>query len=321
MDKISIIIPIYNSEPYIRKCLDSVINQTYTNLEILCIDDGSNDRSMEICNEYAMKDNRICIFHKAFKEGSGTPVNSMNIGLKNFNGQYVGFIDHDDWIEPDMYEVLYNTVKKMDVKIGVVNFFWDTVSNSVAETNDIAIPDKILTPKEMLLYTFHRECYRSFYFPAWNKLYSADIFKKNKDICFNADYHYASDALFNVQVFLTDGCTGAYNDKPLYHYYRRESSITNNTSTRMKNDDLKVWELIIDLLENKGYYDISIWVKKIHAFHAGQFAESALIAGDSKLFIEFQNKMKYFSNIYIEKNQNYPDRVKWFNNLLNKEWL
>ena len=319
MDKISIIVPVYNSEPYLRKCLDSIVSQTYKNLEILCVDDGSYDKSAEICDEYAKNDSRFKVFHKQIKGGTGTPVNSLNIGLMNFTGRYVGFVDPDDWVEPDMYEILYNTLNGKDVSISAVNFFRDTDDDSIKETNEIAIPGNALSPHDMLLYTFHRERYRSFFFAAWNKLYSAELFIKNKELRFDAEYKYAYDVLFNVQAFLTEDCTGAYTDKPLYHFYQRETSITHSPSAEMMADDLRVFELIVDILVSKGYADISVWVKRIHAYHAGLYAEQALKSGDERLFAQFQAKMRRFSDIYIEKNRNYPDRVKWFKKLLEEE--
>ena len=99
---ISIIVPVYNVEPYLRKCLDSILDQTYRDLEILIIDDGSTDGSGAICDEYAGKDDRIKVFHTENKGLSA----ARNLGLDNASGDWIGFVDSDDWIEPDMYEVL-----------------------------------------------------------------------------------------------------------------------------------------------------------------------------------------------------------------------
>ena len=99
---ISVIIPVYNVEPYLRKCLDSVVNQTYKDLEILIIDDGSTDGSGAVCDEYADADERIRVFHT---ENRGLSC-ARNLGLDEAKGEWIGFVDSDDWIEPDMYEVL-----------------------------------------------------------------------------------------------------------------------------------------------------------------------------------------------------------------------
>lgn len=111
-DKISVIIPVYNREKYLRDCLDSVINQTFKNLEIICIDDCSTDNSKEILNEYAKKDARIVVLNRT--ENSGGPGAGRNDGLRFAHGEYISFIDSDDFIESNRYENLYNAIKKYD---------------------------------------------------------------------------------------------------------------------------------------------------------------------------------------------------------------
>ena len=109
---ISVIIPVYNVEPYLRKCLDSVVNQTYRNLEILVIDDGSTDGSGAICDEYA-SDRRMRIFHT---ENRGLSC-ARNLGLDEAKGEWIGFVDSDDWIEPDMYEALLKKAEETGADI------------------------------------------------------------------------------------------------------------------------------------------------------------------------------------------------------------
>ena len=107
-DLISVIIPVYNVELYLRRCIDSVIKQTYKNLEIILVDDGSTDKSGEICDEYASLDNRISVIHKE----NGGLSSARNAGLKNAHGEYFGFVDSDDAIVEDMYEYLYDILLK-----------------------------------------------------------------------------------------------------------------------------------------------------------------------------------------------------------------
>ena len=100
--KISIIVPVYNIEKYISECIESIINQTYKNLQIILVDDGSTDKSGIICDEYARKDTRINVIHQK----NGGLVSARKSGLRNVEGEFVGFVDGDDYIEPDMYENL-----------------------------------------------------------------------------------------------------------------------------------------------------------------------------------------------------------------------
>lgn len=109
MDVISVIVPIYNTEKYLAKCLDSLINQTFQRLEIILIDDGSTDNSGQICDEYAVKDDRIKVIHKT----NGGVSSARNAGLDVVTGSYIAFVDPDDYIDSDMYEVLYKVVVPM----------------------------------------------------------------------------------------------------------------------------------------------------------------------------------------------------------------
>lgn len=112
-DKISVIVPMYNVEKYIAKCLESVMGQTYENIEIIVIDDGSTDGSLDICNSYAQKDSRLTVVHQDNKGVSA----ARNKGLELATGDYIGFVDSDDYLEPEMYSILMNLMKENDAEI------------------------------------------------------------------------------------------------------------------------------------------------------------------------------------------------------------
>ena len=118
MPKLSIIIPVYNVEKYLRECLDSVVNQTLKDIEIICIDDCSTDSSLEILKEYASKDNRFILLEQEFNQGQGV---ARNEGIKIATGEYIGFVDPDDWIDLDMYESMYSKAKEFDTDIVICN--------------------------------------------------------------------------------------------------------------------------------------------------------------------------------------------------------
>ena len=105
-EKTSVIVPIYKVEEYLHRCIDSIINQTYTNLEIILVDDGSPDNCPMICDEYAKKDSRIRVIHKK----NGGLSDARNAGLEIATGEYIGFVDSDDWIHKDMYHILYKNI-------------------------------------------------------------------------------------------------------------------------------------------------------------------------------------------------------------------
>ena len=112
-NKISIIVPIYNSEEYLTKCIESIICQTYRDLEIILIDDGSTDSSPDICDRYKSADERIIVIHKE----NGGNTSARKAGLAIATGEYVGFVDSDDWIEPAMYETLYGICSENNLEM------------------------------------------------------------------------------------------------------------------------------------------------------------------------------------------------------------
>jgi glycosyltransferase involved in cell wall biosynthesis len=170
-NKISIVIPVYNVEDYIERCLDSVINQTYRNVEIILIDDGSTDNSGKICDEYAELDNRITVIHKE----NGGLSDARNVGIRASTGDYIGFVDSDDYIKTDMYEVLYNNLKIHNADIAECGY---SVCNN--KQNNINIIDSCKVTqfdsfnalKELILS-------RQLKTIAWNKLYRKTVIENN----------------------------------------------------------------------------------------------------------------------------------------------
>ena len=311
IDKISVIIPVYNVEPYIRKCLNSVINQTFSNLEILCVDDGSTDNSGKICDEYALKDRRIRVLHK----NNGGLSSALNVGLKKYTGMYVGFTDSDDWLELEMFEVLHNIVTANNAVVGVVNYFIATDSKSIAMTNDLQIPGGSIPQHDMLLHMFKRDSYKGFSSSVWNRLFRAD-FLRNSEIAFDESIGFGMDTLFNALVALEENCTGAYSNRAMYHYYQRGTSITNNDPLKNISDTFKIYGEIIDAIEKSTYSDISIWVKRFYCYYASLYAEMALKVGNSEILADMQDRINKYLNEYIETNKEYPDRIERIYNCL-----
>ena len=156
---LSVIIPVYNVEPYLEKCLDSVLKQTYKDMEILIIDDGSTDRSGAISDEYAAKDSRIRVFHT---ENRGLSA-ARNLGLDNAVGGYIGFVDSDDWIEPDMYEVLLKKAEETGADIVECGVFKEYPDKTVEHQR----PDRVMYKIEAIRALVNRELSNS----VWNKVW------------------------------------------------------------------------------------------------------------------------------------------------------
>lgn len=174
MEKISVIIPVYNAEKFLHRCLNSIINQTFTNLEIILIDDGSNDNSGQICDEYAKKDNRIIVIHK----NNGGISSARNAGLDVAKGEWIAFVDSDDYIEIDMYEKLFNCAKKENVDI-CASFFKYLTNDNIMLFNptkqDLSLVGKY--DGNSFLELLYIDSYANgLCVSCWNKLYRKSIF-------------------------------------------------------------------------------------------------------------------------------------------------
>ena len=171
-DKISVIIPVYNVEKYLRKCIDSVINQTYHNLEIILIDDGSLDNCGSICDEYCVIDERIRVIHKS----NGGLSDARNAGLDIACGEYIGFVDSDDWIDPEMFEQLHKDLKSTGKDISVCGYLREYEQNKLVRVvgNDTHENILLMTPQEAMNELLEDDIIRNH---MWNKLYRAKIFE------------------------------------------------------------------------------------------------------------------------------------------------
>ena len=314
MDKISVIVPVFNVAPYIGRCLDSVLGQTYADLEIICVNDGSTDESGGICDEYAAKDSRVRVFHKKH----GGVASARNVGLLNFSGQYVGFVDSDDWIESDMYEVLYGTIRSRGVSVSAVGFFGDTDTGTAPRKNVRHIPDRVLTQREMLSFIYQLDLYNAFHVVVWNKLFCSDLFRNNNGLLFNEHLFSGSDALFLPSVFLIDGCTGTYCDQPLYHYYQRNSSIVHSSTAIIKEKgSLAAHKSVLKMFNDSGYEDLAMLVKKEICYCASLIAELAIKEGDEGVLERMKREMRTYMEDYVELNRDFPARVERIKELIN----
>lgn len=236
---ISIIVPIYNTEKYLKRCIESILNQTYKNIELLLIDDGSTDNSLKICEEYALKDDRIRVFHKE----NGGQGSARNMGIENAKGEYIGFVDSDDYISPQMYEILLNDIETYDADISSCRT-GHTEDFDVTGTDEIRIyeNDEII---EMHL-KFTEEIGQS---PA-DKLYKKKMWDEVRFLQIRA-YEDAA-TIYRV---LYKAKKVVYRDISLYHYIRRDNST-------MTQPFSKVTFQMIDVYYQM-YKDIEEWYPEL----------------------------------------------------------
>lgn len=209
---ISVIIPVYNVEQYLNRCMDSIINQTYRNLEIILIDDGSTDNSGKICDEYKLKDNRIKVIHKE----NGGVSSARNVGLDIAKGNYIGFVDSDDYIENDMYEILYELLVRNKTDISCCNkFVFNKNKNKFITSESFPTKDGILSFDDILNDPKH-----DFYI--WNKLFNKNLIEH---IRFNEQLTLGEDLIFTYEVLKKMNKIVFYK-KPKYYYCDNSNSIT-----------------------------------------------------------------------------------------------
>lgn len=182
--KISIIIPIYNSENSLRKCFDSVISQTLRDFECILINDGSTDGSRVICDDYVGRDNRFRVFHKE----NGGVSSARNVGLENLRGEYVVFIDSDDWVMPDYLKNLYNGLLNCDITIA-----YSTYCYSDGSAIQEKYPTQIIS--QSCFSTLFTDNDLHWHTSPWGKLFRSDIILRN-NLRFNNEVHIGEDAIF-----------------------------------------------------------------------------------------------------------------------------
>ena len=235
---ISVIVPVYNAEAYLEKCVRSICNQTYKNLEIILVNDGSPDRCGEICDNLAKEDPRIRVFHKE----NGGQSSARNLGLDNMTGEYVGFVDSDDWIEPDMYSHLYRLIEQHNAQIACCGMRKDYPDGSVAYFNYLYPGDdqvRVYTTKEAVAESLQN--FRITYSPC-DKLYHKDCF-----IGLRMTEGKIFEDMEILPKWVEQAQTVVYDPTPKYHYIMTESSTIRGAYNlrRMAEADV-AWEKVQD---------------------------------------------------------------------------
>ena len=233
---VSVIIPVYNVEKYLEKCIDSVLNQTYNNIEIILVDDGSTDNCGTICDEYSKKDDRIKVIHKE----NGGLSDARNAGIEIATGKFLTFIDSDDFIEDNYIELLYNTLEdyNADLSIASHKVIYDKTIMDKSTNEEFSGDSKLILEK--ILYDDGVDL------SAWGKLYKAELFK---EVRYPKDRLYEDSATTYKLIDLSNKI--AVCSKPVYNYVIREKSITNNTFSEKKLDLITSTKEMTDFIEEK----------------------------------------------------------------------
>lgn len=240
--QVSVIVPIYNIDSYVRRCIDSLLKQSMRDIEIILIDDGSIDRCGEICDEYAALDERIRVIHQTNRGLS----DARNAGIDVANGEYIMFVDGDDWVEQEFCLIPYSVATCYDSDLVIFQY----THNSIIEKKELLEGLILQLSKDQAV----RYIFQNHGAMAWNKLYRRSLLEniRFKSGRFYEDGPFVIDIIQKMkQVFLVE--------KILYHACYRKDSITHSASSKISNDYYEMSGLMSDWLEKMGYIKEAEW--------------------------------------------------------------
>ncbi len=294
MVKVSVIVPVYNVEKYLEKCLESLVNQTLKEIEIIVVNDGTKDNSGEIIDKYAKKyPNKV----KGYTKENGGLSSARNYGLQYATGEYIAFVDSDDWVELDMYEKMYHKAKEKNFDIVVCNLSYVYEDKKVKAYSNVK---NDLTKREEI-----KNAMLDIYPAAWNKIYKKDLFKNKVEFKKGV---WFEDVEFLYRLFPYINSIGKVDDF-LYNYLQRSGAITSTFDKRLF-DYINNWNGIIDYYKTHNLYEeykaeleycyvrylYATFVKRAANFKDKKMYKEAVLEAQKNVKINFSNyrKNKYF---------------------------
>lgn len=249
MTKVSVIIPIYNVEKYLERCLDSILNQTLQDIEIICVDDGSTDNSSRILQKYKQLDHRIKVITQP-SSGQGI---ARNNAIDIARGEYIGFVDPDDYVSPQMYEIMYAKAKAYDVDLVEGSFFIDNQARNYLkkQKNKLNLPtNNIFNWKVKKNYVFSAKL------AVWNKLYRREFIRKYNIKFMNV--LRGEDIIFTVKSRVLANKIIYIDNADYYYVIKEDNSIIINPDLKEKIEvnQFEYYELFKQSLENSNIYNI-----------------------------------------------------------------
>ena len=261
--QVSIIVPVYNVENYIERCLNSLVNQTFKDIEIITINDGSTDKSLELINKYVKEDIRVSVIDLG-DEGVSY---CRNLGVEKANGKYIMFVDSDDWIDFNMVEVMYKKAEENNIDLVMCSYIREFKDHSKEKIFNL--PEEIIYKEDKV----KNELLRKLVGPVkeelsnpemldalgtvWGKLYRADIFKENKiNFVDLKEIGSAEDTLFNIFTFNYLKKVMFLN-KPMYHYWRdNPKSVTSQYNSKLKEQRKVFFKYISDFIKENNFEQV-----------------------------------------------------------------
>lgn len=299
---VSIIVPIYNVEKYLDKCVESVVNQTYKSLEIILVDDGSPDNCPKMCDDWAKKDSRIKVIHK----NNGGISKARNCGIDKATGEYLMFVDSDDWIDENTVEELYRIAKNENVDIVSYSLIKEYSENTVNNINDVKYC--IYYKEEFYEKLIDDDNVAGF---VWNKFFKRSLIGNQR---FDSDLHCCEDLEFCSRVFM-NCCKVAYTTCKFYHYRQRLDSITGNFDYNPKMLSLiKAYQKILPIFneyDKKDVYKIERNLLKHNLNIKGRMKLSK-VYDDEVLDMLNSNIEDLYRNVILNKNNSLMTKANIF---------
>lgn len=294
--KISVIVPVYNVGDYLEKCINSIINQSFDKFEIILVDDGSNDNSGLICDEYSKKDKRIKVIHKE----NGGVSSARNCGIDNSSGEYIIFVDSDDYIENNQLELLYETIRYNDYDLVYFGYEMEFINKN--KVLKVRCKNEIYhSNKEFLKdYEYFRKNYIFGY--VWNKMFKSDVIKSN-NIYFENNI-FPEDLFFTFEVIKKCNKIKSLNYS-LYNYVHRD----NLTLSKQKKDKYEttnnIYRRTVEFLKQLDCYDINAtYVEGTYIDDLINYIYSELMYSDNKLMYKYR-KVREISIELSKQNKDY----------------
>lgn len=266
MCKISVITPVYKVEKYLNKCIDSILNQTFTDFELFIVDDGSPDRCGQIADEYAKKDSRVRVIHKS---NGGAP-SARNAGIVKASGEYLYFPDSDDWLEPNYLEQLYNTAIRTGANLVVSGYTMEYYENNSNQTYQVSVPEKNYATQKEVRNNLHQYFDNMMMAVPWNKLYKADYIR-DKGLLFPDlkwdDLHFNMEVIMDIESVAISSSSG-------YHFFRsRQGSETTTVfDGHLYEKRKEQFEHIMKVYEHWGITDNEI-MSVIYGYFAARLVQ------------------------------------------------
>lgn len=240
MPLISVIVPVYKVEPYLKRCIDSILNQTYTDFELILIDDGSPDNCPAICDEYAKKDPRVHVIHQDNGGLSAARNAGIDWAFANSDSEWITFIDSDDWVHQNYLEIFYNQLIRCNSKILMCSF--EKVTSHVNDRIIIDVKSVLCKPEEVYINK------RGISTIAWCKLYNKEVFANHR---FPIGKLHEDVFLVHQLLFICDTITVI--DIPLYYYFQNPESITQKKWNPKRLDEIIAHEEQLVFFKNSPY--------------------------------------------------------------------